>query len=85
MLLTGVSARRVAQELRRSLKRAFFWPSLAGVAVAVGLIIMGVRHFYALVSFALCTFVAVTVVIEFFEPSPSAAKKDRISSPPWSN
>ena len=28
---------------------------------------MGVRHFYALMSFALCTFVAVTVVIEFFK------------------
>jgi cytochrome c-type biogenesis protein CcmF len=68
MLLTGVGPliawRKSSVE---SLKRAFFWPSLAGVAVAVGLIIMGVRHFYALVSFALCTFVAVTVVIEFFK------------------
>jgi cytochrome c-type biogenesis protein CcmF len=68
MLLTGVGPliawRKSSVE---SLKRAFFWPTLAGVAVAVGLIIMGVRHFYALVSFALCTFVAVTVVIEFFK------------------
>ena len=37
------------------------------MAVAAGLFAMGVRHFYALVSFALCTFVAVTVVIEFFK------------------
>ena len=68
MLLTGVGPliawRKSSVE---SLKRAFFWPTLAGVAVAAGLIIMGVRHFYALVSFALCTFVAVTVVIEFFK------------------
>ena len=68
MLLTGVGPliawRKSSVE---SLKRAFFWPSLAGVAVAAGLIAMGVRHFYALVSFALCTFVAVTVVIEFFK------------------
>ena len=68
MLLTGVGPliawRKSSVE---SLKRAFFWPSLAGVAVVVGLVIMGVRHFYALVSFALCTFVAVTVIIEFFK------------------
>ena len=68
MLLTGVGPliawRKSSVE---SLKRAFFWPSAAGLAVALGLFIMGVRHFYALVSFALCTFVAVTVVIEFFK------------------
>ncbi|HSR08997.1 MAG TPA: heme lyase CcmF/NrfE family subunit [Bryobacteraceae bacterium] len=68
MLLTGVGPliawRKSSVE---SLKRAFFWPSIAGMAVVVGLVIMGVRHFYALVSFALCTFVAVTVVIEFFK------------------
>jgi len=68
MLLTGVGPliawRKSSVE---SLKRAFFWPSAAGLAVALGLFLMGVRHFYALVSFALCTFVAVTVVIEFFK------------------
>ena len=68
MLLTGVGPliawRKSSVE---SLKRAFFWPSIAGMAVVVGLVIMGVRHFYALISFALCTFVAVTVVIEFFK------------------
>ena len=68
MLLTGVGPliawRKSSVE---SLKRAFFWPSVAGLVVAAGLFAMGVRHFYALVSFALCTFVAVTVVIEFFK------------------
>src|SRR5665213_443100 len=68
LLLTGVGPliawRKSSLE---SLKRAFFWPSLAALVVAAGLFAMGVRHFYALVSFALCTFVAVTVVIEFFK------------------
>jgi cytochrome c-type biogenesis protein CcmF len=68
MLLTGVGPliawRKSSIE---SLKRAFFWPTVAGLALAAGLFAMGVRHFYALVSFALCTFVAVTVVIEFFK------------------
>jgi cytochrome c-type biogenesis protein CcmF len=68
MLLTGVGPliawRKSSVE---SLKRAFFWPTVAGLALAAGLFAMGVRHFYALVSFALCTFVAVTVVIEFFK------------------
>jgi cytochrome c-type biogenesis protein CcmF len=68
MLLTGVGPliawRKSSLE---SLKRAFFWPTVAGLALAAGLFAMGVRHFYALVSFALCTFVAVTVVIEFFK------------------
>jgi len=77
MLLTGVGPliawRKSSVE---SLKRAFFWPSVAGVVVAVGLFAMGVRHFYALVSFALCTFVAVTVVIEFFKGAFAIRSKD---------
>ena len=77
MLLTGVGPliawRKSSVE---SLKRAFFWPSVAGLAVVVGLFIMGVRHFYALVSFALCTFVAVTVVIEFFKGASAIRSKD---------
>jgi cytochrome c-type biogenesis protein CcmF len=66
LLLTGVGPliawRRSSFE---SLKRAFMWPALAGVAVAVGLAAAGVRHFYALISFLLCTFVLATVGIEF--------------------
>ena len=77
MLLTGVGPliawRKSSVE---SLKRAFFWPSVAGLVVAVGLFAMGVRHFYALVSFALCTFVAVTVVIEFFKGAIAIAAKE---------
>src|ERR1700686_5215696 len=77
MLLTGVGPliawRKSSVE---SLKRAFFWPSMAGLALAAGLFAMGVRHFYALVSFALCTFVAVTVVIEFFKGAIAIRSKD---------
>jgi cytochrome c-type biogenesis protein CcmF len=66
LLLTGVGPliawRRSSVE---SLKRAFMWPAIAGVAVAVGLVVAGMRQFYPLVSFMLCTFVLVTVGIEF--------------------
>jgi cytochrome c-type biogenesis protein CcmF len=48
-----------------SLKRAFMWPMMAGVIVAAGLFALGMRHPYALISFMLCTFVTVTVAIEF--------------------
>src|SRR5579884_706313 len=68
LLLTGVGPliawRRSSLE---SLKRAFMWPLAAGVAVAAGLFAMGIHHPYALMSFLLCTFVAVTIVIEFFK------------------
>src|SRR5436305_5462352 len=68
MLLTGIGPliawRKSSVE---SLKRAFMIPMLAGVVVDGVLIAMGVRHFYALVSFLLCTFVTVTVAIEFWK------------------
>jgi cytochrome c-type biogenesis protein CcmF len=66
LLLTGIGPliawRRSSIE---SLKRAFLWPAIAGLAVAVGLAIGGMRQLYPLVSFMLCTFVLVTVGIEF--------------------
>jgi hypothetical protein len=66
-----------------SLWRAFLWPTIAGVAVASTLIALGVRHFYALVSLALCTFVAVTVSIEFVKGSLAIRSKSaRILRPP---
>jgi cytochrome c-type biogenesis protein CcmF len=76
LLLTGVGPliawRRSSFE---SLKRAFMWPAIAGVAVSAGLAIAGVRHFYALVSFMLCTFVLVTVGIEFFKGAQAIRAK----------
>jgi cytochrome c-type biogenesis protein CcmF len=76
MLLTGVGPliawRRSSFE---SLQKAFLWPMAAGLAVAVFLAAMGVRNFYALVSFALCTFVTVTVAIEFFKGAAAIRSK----------
>jgi len=76
MLLTGVGPliawRKSSVE---SLKRAFMWPMLAGIAVAAVLFGFGVRNGYALVSFLLCTFVAATVTIEFYKGAHAIQSK----------
>ncbi len=68
LLLTGVGPliawRRSSLD---SLRRNFLWPALAGAAVALALVILGVRHAYALTSFALCAFVAWTIASEFLK------------------
>ena len=68
MLLTGVGPliawRKSSVE---SLKKAFLWPAVSSLALAGILVAFGIRHFYAIVSFALCAFVAVTIAIEFFK------------------
>jgi cytochrome c-type biogenesis protein CcmF len=78
MLLTGVGPliawRRSSFE---SLKKAFTWPALGGVAVAVGLAAFGVRNIYALVSFMLCTFVAITVAMEFVKGALAIQQKSK--------
>ncbi len=77
LLLTGVGPliawRRSSVE---SLKRSFLWPALAGVSVSAVLAVMGVYNVYALVSFALCVFVAVTVLIEFYKGAAAIKSKD---------
>jgi len=80
LLLTGVGPliawRRSSLE---SLKRAFLWPAIAGVAVAVGLAAAGMRQFYPLVSFMLCTFVLVTWGLSSPRaPTRSAPRAERI-------
>ena len=79
MLLTGVGPliawRKSSFE---SLRRAFLWPAAAGVALSAGLFANGVRDFYALVSFALCVFVAVTVVLEFFKGALAIRAKNQM-------
>lgn len=74
MLLTGVGPliawRRSSVE---SLKRAFLWPSIGGLALIAVLFAAGVRHFYALVSFGLCLFVAWTIVGEFWKGARAIA------------
>ena len=76
LFLTGVGPliawRRSSIE---SLKRAFLWPSVAGVALMLGLFAAGVRHFYALLSFGLCLFVSWTILSEFYKGSRAIAGK----------
>jgi cytochrome c-type biogenesis protein CcmF len=78
MLLTGVGPliawRKSSVE---SLKRAFQIPAGIGVLLAIGLFAMGVRNAYALISFALCAFVTVTIVIEFFKGAQAIRSKDK--------
>src|SRR5271169_190147 len=69
IFLTGIGPliawRRSSVE---SLRRAFFWPSIAGVAVMVALGIFGVyEHPFALVSFGMCMFVTATIFSEFLK------------------
>jgi cytochrome c-type biogenesis protein CcmF len=68
LFLTGVGPliawRRSSLE---SLRRAFMWPSIGGIVTAAILLAAGIRHPYALMSFALCAFVTWTVVVEFYK------------------
>ncbi|MFN7924201.1 MAG: heme lyase CcmF/NrfE family subunit [Bryobacteraceae bacterium] len=77
LLLTGVGPliawRRSSVE---SLKKAFLVPALGGVAVAALIAVAGgVHHVYALMSFALCMFVLLTVLIEFWKGASAIAAK----------
>ncbi len=76
LFLTGVGPliawRRSSLE---SLKRAFLWPSVAGLALIIGLVVAGVRHPYALLSFGLCMFVAWTILSEFYKGSRAISAK----------
>ena len=68
LLLTGVGPliawRRSSWE---SLKRAFMWPTMAGLVTMGALVAFGVYHVYALMSFGLCVFVLWTIFAEFFK------------------
>jgi cytochrome c-type biogenesis protein CcmF len=78
LLLTGVGPLIAWRKSSfDSLRRAFLWPTVAGVTVAAGLLIMGVRSFYALVSFGLCTFVLVSVAMEFVKGANAIKSKDK--------
>ncbi len=76
LFLTGVGPliawRRSSIE---SLKRAFLWPTVAGLSLMAGLFAAGVHHFYALMSFGLCLFVTTTVLFEFYKGSRAIAGK----------
>jgi cytochrome c-type biogenesis protein CcmF len=77
LLLTGVGPLIAWRKSSfDSLRRAFLWPTVVGVIVDIGLLVAGVRNFYALMSFALCAFVLVTVAIEFVKGAHAISSKD---------
>ncbi|MGB6833026.1 MAG: cytochrome c-type biogenesis CcmF C-terminal domain-containing protein, partial [Candidatus Acidiferrum sp.] len=67
LFLTGVGPllawRKTSVE---SLKRNFAWPLIVGLVAGVVIFALGYREPYSLVCFALCFFVAATIVMEFF-------------------
>jgi len=80
LVLTGIGPliawRRSSIE---SLRRSFFWPSIAGLVVMVGLGIAGAyEHPYALVSFGLCAFVATTILMEFWKGASAIRAKNEM-------
>ncbi len=80
LLLTGVGPliawRRSSWE---SLKRAFRWPAILMLATIAALAAFGVLHFYALVSFGLCVFVATTILMEFWKGARAIAAKNNFN------
>src|SRR5580693_2886702 len=77
LFLTGVGPliawRRSSME---SLRRAFFWPSIAAIVVMIALAIGGVyEHPFALVSFGLCMFVTATIFSEFWKGASAIRAK----------
>lgn len=62
-----------------SLKRAFRWPTILMGVTMVALLALGVRHFYALMSFGLCAFVSTTIVSEFYKGAAAIAARDRLN------
>jgi cytochrome c-type biogenesis protein CcmF len=82
LFLTGVGPlfawRRTSVE---SLKRNFLWPAVASLALGVLLVALGMRHFYAVVCFVLCLFVAITILVEFYRGSRVIQSKQKMSFP----
>ena len=76
LLLTGIGPLIAWRNSSfESLQRAFKWPTIVGLLVSGTLIAMGMRHIYALVSFALCAFVLTTVAMEFWKGSRAIRAK----------
>ncbi|MBL8293247.1 MAG: heme lyase CcmF/NrfE family subunit [Bryobacterales bacterium] len=76
LFLTGVGPliawRRSSVE---SLKKAFLWPTVGMLVTMAVLGGFGVLHPYALLSFGLCAFVTLTVIIEFLKGSKAISGK----------
>jgi cytochrome c-type biogenesis protein CcmF len=77
LFLTGVGPlfawRRTSVE---SLKRNFLWPGVASLGLGVVLLITVTRNFFALMSFMLCLFVGLTIVVEFYKGARTIQSKN---------
>jgi cytochrome c-type biogenesis protein CcmF len=80
IFLTGVGPlfawRRTSVD---SLRRNFQWPGIASLVLIGALLAAGVRHFYALISFGFCLFVALSLVMEFYKGGRSIAAKNNMN------
>jgi cytochrome c-type biogenesis protein CcmF len=80
LFLTGVGPlfawRRTSLE---SLRKNFQWPGVAALVLVAALVAAGMRHFYALISFGFCLFVALTVIMEFYKGARSIAAKNSMN------
>ena len=64
-----------------SLRRAFMVPALVGVVTVIALLVAGVTHAAALMSFGLCAFVLSTIALEFWKGSRAIQAKEKIALP----
>lgn len=64
-----------------SLRRNFQWPALGGLVCTTALLAAGMRHFYALVCFGLCAFVATTILMEFYRGGRVIQRKQALRLP----
>jgi cytochrome c-type biogenesis protein CcmF len=80
LILTGVGPlfawRRTSTD---SLRRNFMWPGILSLALVAALMAAGMRHFYALISFGFCLFVATSIVLEFFKGAKQIAAKNQMN------
>lgn len=80
LFLTGVGPlfawRRTSVE---SLRRNFLMPGVASCLLVIALLGAGIRHFYALISFGFCLFVALTVIMEFYRGANAIALKNKMN------
>jgi cytochrome c-type biogenesis protein CcmF len=80
LFLTGVGPlfawRRTSVE---SLRRNFQWPGIASVVLVGALMAAGIRHYYALISFGFCLFVALTVIAEFWKGARAISAKNKMN------
>ncbi len=80
LFLTGVGPlfawRRTSVE---SLRRNFMMPGIASVLLVGALMAAGMRHFYALISFGFCLFVALTIFSEFYKGARAISAKNQMN------